>query len=464
MDEDEVLEAAERSSPIVLTPSQPFPPRSRTRSGSIAGTALGRRTKSRNTAVRPSLLGAIEFRDVVNSLAENSSANSLAIFGDLDASGSSDGRPPSRISIGHRSLSHVPRAGSQHDGTVRPSHRRAVSATEVPLETPLEFDASVWDKPLGSADKAGRVDLIDLSEGVENPWKSTSASASPLHPRQLLKLDTSMLPQNVVSASPLPVTPRPRPASQNKAVRKVPSIILVNEAGQETPVTLLSPPDTPTGVRIPSWMVSSGRRRRKIKLALRSLKGALFPSLNGFRQKSIVAAFLAIVSTPAVFVLIITLPVVDEEGDDDASEYQEKEIVISHHTLTSQPPPEDEDEEEQEGWQDRARLRNDHIAHVLHSPVAFRRSGPLPDSYSAPVDLDGVDAELVRQQPDAYTEFDVDGNPREYFPSGGLSPPASIKGDLDQDAMDQKVSDALILVQCALSPFFVVMTTLGRLP
>jgi sodium/potassium/calcium exchanger 6 len=467
LDEDEILEITERSSPITLTASNPTRPDGRQRAHSVAGTGLGRRTKTRNTAVRPSLLGAIEFRDVVNSLAESSGANALSVFGNLD--GPREGRQSSRYSVGGRSLSQLPDAALDHERpdsprSERPTHRRAISTAGITPTRQSDFDPSIWDRSPRSS--KSQVDLIDLSEGVENPWKSSPTAASPLLPRQLLKIDTHVGQSDAVSASPLPITPLPQ---QSKVIRKVPSIVLVNESGQATPVTLLSPPETPTGLRIPKWMVSSGRRRRKVRMVLTALRGALFPSLADFRKKSIVASFLALVSAPAILVLVITLPVVDEEADQEDACMDEKDIVVSHHTLTAgadEPVDDGRDEEERQGWQERARLRNEHIAHVMHSPAAFHHHSS--DSYSRPLDLHSVDVELVRDQyfpdQDPPPEISIQSPQasRQYLLNGGPSPPASVRADLDQCAVDLKVGDALVLLQCALSPFFVVMALLGE--
>jgi hypothetical protein len=46
-----------------------------------------------------------------------------------------------------------------------------------------------------------------------------------------------------------------------------------------------------------------------------SLYITIFPTLRGFRSKSLVQKFIAIVALPAVFLLTITLPVVDSEAE-----------------------------------------------------------------------------------------------------------------------------------------------------
>ena len=63
---------------------------------------------------------------------------------------------------------------------------------------------------------------------------------------------------------------------------------------------------------------------------LHVLFATLFPTLQGWREKTIWDKFLSTVSVPSIFLLVITLPVVDSETSDDDSSTED--TVLEHWT------------------------------------------------------------------------------------------------------------------------------------
>lgn len=319
---------------------------------------MHRRAKTRST-VRPSLLGAIEFRDVVNSLREDSGARTLAVFGAL-------GNEP------HTHATFVGQEGEIHDRMAggRPrasSHSGALRLVEAAAAVAADDDDDVSRPPLAETDGKGHgrrttwsaaelastagsdesrpgwgetdeeddderaatreEPLIDLSQGVENPWQSSngrSAGHSRDGSRHSLQLD---IPTYQYRASSKQSRSRPSSTLQRtgsgvsvdvdgKKIRRVPSIMLTSATGDEEIVQESATiPDPPESVPF--------RHRRGYRIA-RAVFIALFPSLQDFWSKSIVGKATALLCVPAILLLNLTLPVVDSEQDECAS-MEEKE-------------------------------------------------------------------------------------------------------------------------------------------
>lgn len=199
-------------------------------------------------------------------------------------------------------------------------HRRAVS--ELPLgggwgkSSAAEEEGEEDDE---QEERGRRSPLIDLSEGVENPWHGSRSRADS---RTSLHIDIPAFPSSAASArmrsnppSQLRRTASGHSVDQDgKRIRKVPSILLTSASGDESLVQ-------------PSSIIPPGRfaitHRRGYRIA-RAVFLALFPSLQDFREKSWVGRGTAILCVPAILLLNLTLPVVDSEADDCAS-LEEKE-------------------------------------------------------------------------------------------------------------------------------------------
>ncbi|KAM0754539.1 hypothetical protein T439DRAFT_377003 [Meredithblackwellia eburnea MCA 4105] len=351
LDEDTLVSLAERGTPVTIT---------RQRSSSVATTAhspLGRRPKTRST-VRPSLLGAIEFRDVVNSLRQDSSARTLAVFGSAGDEGHAHAAvvgPEGYFNHHYQTQAGVlatPEEGVVKN-TARRGHGRSASHAGVMRSdfssgfTPVRSDAlrdsvssldstptgdllggrGPWDtREVDEEGEGGEGPLIDLSAGVENPWRSLKVDIPPFSSTAA----TSSLRRK---ASAVSLNASGGPGAPKSAV---PSIMLTTEAGAESRLTS----DTASVKR------GGGRGKVTRLLAFRHSQGyliaravflALFPSLQDFGAKSYVGKATAVLCVPAILLLNLTLPVVDIEEDDCASIEDKEGLVGEGGVFTASP-------------------------------------------------------------------------------------------------------------------------------
>lgn len=423
--------------------------------------ALRSRHRSKSLSIgrtRPSLLGAVEFRDVVNSLAADSSVSKqLAAFPDIaEESPERPQRPFSlRRATSHKEV-HPARTSSRDGSTFRmPAHQRSRSIA--PAEGCSNGEPMSHSIP----------DLVDLD--VANPWKQdhdliahhhATSEGSDSTPSTATLREAGMRPKDVLrlhipsDESPNPFNPsfpfsppQPTPGSV-RSIHKVPSIVVMNESGQISPASV---PGTPVRAlsRRETFVAAitpfSDGRRRKVRCLGRAICGTLFPSLGGFRNKSWVAALLAIAAVPAIFCLVLTLPVVDEEGDaSSASDLHEKEV---------HPPYKDDEEEYRAERRDKARKRDEHIAHQLHSPVMFHSSSR--DGYfdAKAVNADDLEDSLRQLTGEGEQSKDQSRPPSFYE---DRTPPSSPVSDEEQAAADRQVSTCLTTVQCIAAPVFCV--------
>ena len=243
-----------------------------------------------------SLLGAIEFRDVVNSLRKESESHS------------STPRSPSLIgesredyfgpisAYGHRRA--LSQGGSLKKSSQTRGRQRA--ATYRPhLETQGRFASSPEVARVSSASPSREV----LANGSapppdSNPWED-----------QLGNPASSLGPTDPSSPKP----PRPRVQIPTKPTRdhsSLPTFSVTDPEGNAA-----APPDTAAASRssrTPSPSPPSHESRFRIRRHTRMALRVLFPSLQSFRHKSYIGMALAIMSVPAILALTLTLPVVDD--------------------------------------------------------------------------------------------------------------------------------------------------------
>ncbi|BGP38365.1 hypothetical protein JCM10449v2_002297 [Rhodotorula kratochvilovae] len=360
-------------------PPSPSPSRSRAQSiASFSGAAGGgisarpaptplSHARRRSRSVRPSLLGAIEFRDVVNSLSadRSSAANVLAVFGGAHQhhahAQSHEALEEAEDEMGlgfgggrqaqgrRRALSQPNRPGALTlgggdddvlaEGVLREAEQRRRG------RLPLGDRRTTWTGPTGAGSDSdeeeaplrARNGLIDLSAGVDDPWKGARSPLTDEH---------------------------------GGRIKRVPSILLTTDSGSDT--ILADPPSPPAGDRdgrdSPSRRTPHPPRKHHL---LHAARCALFPSLQSFRSKSLLGKCTALLCVPALLVLNLTLPVVEEPSDDGSHAWTEEKFVAtpglrveSRHVDAGSSS--DEDEEDASEDVDGAIER---IGHALHSPA-----------------------------------------------------------------------------------------------
>lgn len=260
-----------------------------------------------------SLLGAIEFRDVVNSLRKTSGSRSPSPVSGTptgDDHGDYFSRPHRRSSshdfavspILARSASRVTR-GRRRTVSTQPGSRMVQSPLVPHPSAPL---TAVEPHPPSHPD-ADRIAQTDQSPPEPNPWQDHPSLTPPTHPTHPSHPAVPPLgkPDRPRVLIPPQISPRP---SHTPAI---PSISVIDPSGianapsgsGESSPTPSPPP--------PSSSESRFRLRRRARTTLR----ILFPSLQSFRHKSILGMIIAVFSVPAILALTLTLPVVDDGRD-----------------------------------------------------------------------------------------------------------------------------------------------------
>lgn len=329
----------------------------------------GRRTHSTVAPIRPSLVGALEFRSVLSSLtrsrnmrlaplqrgySDHNSAGLLArsttdlgtmepyqdnpaatqstphlpirdralSSGDVPRhlpsggveytpwfgqSRDSSRQPPASVENGRESRSPSARAPRKRDRLMSVA-RRAIGAQE---RTPSPATSSTIDGRLAPPDMRPRSTFLSPEIAAEPTERSTPALSlqipSPkLHPYQNFSQNSSP------SLSPFPgLYDSPVVAGQQSAG--------VSHAMLPTPgaydydhIPGLDPPNSPKPIR---WWPY------RVLPPPHVLWRTMFPTLQGWRDKSIWDKVFSIFSIPSVFLLVITLPVVETDSTDDEDEH-----------------------------------------------------------------------------------------------------------------------------------------------
>ncbi|CAK7266875.1 hypothetical protein SEPCBS119000_002253 [Sporothrix epigloea] len=329
----------------------------------------GRRRTTATTPIRPSLLGALEFRSVLASLQRSGTMHlapidrrrstnqrrpglargaSVSALGGVDTQGSSafDTAHESQDRLSHSSV--LPQDASQRGAGTGPDGRsRALSSGDRPFswaEDNLELgppllrytdaedpaDAAWPPSPRGESTRASTVQT-PLASPFTQPVPASSTHQQ--HPSQplpgagggpLLQTPSSpydstrLSPHSSPALSPFPgVTDSPMPLSPLLPSR-TPSLPLLRPGSHSADDGSSFPGlDDRTKVYKPiKWWPY------KRLPAPHVIVNTLFPSLIGWRKKTVWDKFVCLVSAPTVLLLVVTLPVVDVDmpGDDEEEE------------------------------------------------------------------------------------------------------------------------------------------------
>ncbi|GAA98781.1 uncharacterized protein L969DRAFT_18398 [Mixia osmundae IAM 14324] len=458
-DEDALLSITDRGTPVTLSRNRSI---NRPRSASTAtvpyhpshGSARRTRTKM---AVRSSLLSAIEFRDVVNSLQADSTARTLAVFGQagLPDTPHFHGVQTGPARIGHgRSRSH---AGLDTERQAsRQRHARHLSDLNSPRSAVSPLPTSAM-----SSEEAG------------DPFAEVfgQVTAGRLTPRDLMAKKTSQSSrrsEETVGTPPLIEVDDPwrstTPERPSKLRLQIPtgSAIVTESPVQELPSILVT---TDQGKPLRVGSQSSLKRyatfehyggRAKVKKIFRTIIASYFPSLQDIKSKSIVGTVVAIVCAPALLVLNLTLPVVDEEDDECCEVLPEPDLLpddaeapelrVETPTTASQTEESDPEEALVRSQQAVWRRRDQDIAHVLHAQAVHHHSPALHPMH--------------RADDSAY----IEGNSLidHAILSKGEEQQQQSESDLQVDGLTHfQLWRAMTTLQCFFAPIFVVVALLG---
>lgn len=301
------------------------------------------------TPIRPSLVGALEFRSVLSSLQKSRSSHTIPInplrrYSDVptpsvegasslhgfapgeEGSYFSTGPPhagvPARqraksayevtrpTTDGPRSESFAPRLDIANLATQRAGPRPEQSlrlTLPAPLLSPAIVDTPTALSPVpGDEESGARSPIARSVKGVrlQPPDANHGQRASP----RLSPLHTAVVsPGGSVSSTPL--SPFPAYRDESPLTSRPPSLYLPEpsiSAGYAT-----SQIDGITGSKPLKWWPYEKLPAPQV------IAATLFPTLFTWADKTWWDKFLAVVATPSVFLLTITLPVVEPEGDEE---------------------------------------------------------------------------------------------------------------------------------------------------
>ncbi|KAF2749801.1 hypothetical protein M011DRAFT_475139 [Sporormia fimetaria CBS 119925] len=343
---------------------------------------LGSRRNTHNP-IRPSLVGALEFRAVLTSLQRSRNIQSMPInlrrYSDDPnftsaqqqdlISGSSDPapRPPYDVRESSDASAHVSRPSAHVQGTTA-GRIRAVSANDmesVRLDPQAVYSRPVpsIDIPPTSPDQDGHAYVaqrqvppsptISLSPPPSgHPSRSASPAPSSLRNQYADRLappsvdGTASLSQRTISAGP---SPSSSPVLEGRGRRTRPSNPKLIVPGASSPPVPFPPytdypfsagdSSRPPSLRLPSpsaspeslfptdRLLEARSQMRsptwwpgKVLPELNILLGTLFPTLGNWQDKNIFEKLLGIVAAPSVFLLTVTLPVVESQKDDESTD------------------------------------------------------------------------------------------------------------------------------------------------
>jgi sodium/potassium/calcium exchanger 6 len=278
-----------------------------------------------------SLLGAIEFRDAINTLRKEGNAGGM-----LTGRSELDGTIPLGSGESHREAdfsdyfgpispfssahyhSHVQ---PQHHGHRRRADGRNKSVTGIPRSQ------------LNLSESSPREEITGGSRVI--PLLSTSASrlrsksSSNIHEHRDLGLSRSstigtdhpqLVNEHVERASDsLPSAGTPGTSTPTHlGHRPVPSINLIT-AGDDNEDMMYGAGEThqlyPADSGDAAQNSARTRKRDKLWNVVHETFHVLFPALQGFRHKSLTGKILGVFASPAILALTLTLPVVDDEAE-----------------------------------------------------------------------------------------------------------------------------------------------------
>lgn len=460
-----------------------------------------------NLVPRHSLLSAIEFRDVVQSLRRDAIADrSQELFQSWDP----ERFLPSNYSQPHhhthanmsRSISGEVRANGSPKQRQRAGHNRVLSmgpsiGTSAGMGRSASTSSGLRRKTTGAHDgEAFNQQDRDQAHGspntaggsveagnLEDPWREhlpgdaceplgspalplNNGSHDPLHETQLRKsLPKLQIPQWDTKAA------RSEEARRNLQARK--RLEVTREATNETATSI-----SPRKDRFDSF--TSQRRIRPERSAselmawkVRVILNALFPSLRYIHVKSWLGAAVSIATSPAILLLNLTLPVVDDEAEraerendvdeadpigavrlgGDESQLRAENAYDEEGTLDSEVTPSTANrpwsaEERVEAMEDAERAENAHRDQEIASALRH-----LPSMAASPLSLGSGprSAGGLLRLPATQSSLPVDSA----TDADGSSFMSHESCEAEDQEMRRSIRRFLILCQCVCAPTFV---------
>ncbi|OTA94425.1 hypothetical protein M434DRAFT_29910 [Hypoxylon sp. CO27-5] len=333
----------------------------------------GRRSNTTTiTPIRPSLVGALEFRSVLSSLQEESNLRMRPIYHGRSTSVDllQAGRPMVRGSKsvhtiqGVKDASVATRSRSQSSGTAP----TLIDINPASQESSEGRGRNPSPHTIGGKLAPPPNDLIVGLE-AENPTTEDLPSKPPPHLHRLRIPSPHGSEGSSPSLSPFP------------AFTESPLVI---EGSQHIPHLMLPPAFEERSPPFPGLVEDTNSKPVRwwpyqVLPPPDTIFYTLFPTFQGWRSKTIWDKFVSIISMPSIFLLVITLPVVETEtSDDDSEESAVEQLASSHQGNTAAPVPEEpaisiQPETEWQRYRRRTRSRGSSRS---HSPSVISLTAP----------------------------------------------------------------------------------------
>ncbi|KAI0535476.1 Sodium/calcium exchanger protein-domain-containing protein [Xylaria digitata] len=397
----------------------------------------GRRSNTTITPIRPSLVGALEFRSVLASLQKEGNVRMRPINPRIH----STGHPRVDSYLAHQEQA-SPLLDIDHDTIVQATRSRTLSSGDVPATIDSDItEPSLVDEGIRSHGLhiiGGRLAPPLLSDRLPDPSPPSERGSQLLTP-SLHPLHTQSPPNSERSSpqlSPFPgYTDSPlvmNPTMQQPSYLNLPSPAV----DLPLPVSSLTGHTGPKPVR---WWPYRILPPPHIVLS------TLFPTLQAWQTKSIWDKFISVISVPSIFLLVITLPVVEAEtADDDIDDIADQSSLVHLHAVPSVAVESGEPIEQETEWQ---RYRRS----TLSSRATSRSPSP------SRTNLDGSQI----------TVTDADTSTAPTPPTIQVQPPKP-PSDLGHDAStiveeDQGWNRWLLILQIFIGPLFCVLVVWANL-
>ncbi|KAI1142749.1 hypothetical protein F5Y05DRAFT_366033 [Hypoxylon sp. FL0543] len=333
----------------------------------------GRRSNTTTiTPIRPSLVGALEFRSVLSSLQDEGNVRMRPLHHGRTLSAELLQTGRTRVQ-GSKSVHTIQDVKDASVAARTRSRSSGAASTLIDVNSALQASSEGRGRNHSPHTIGGKLapPLNDLLRG-RDAESSAAEDLSPNPPPQLHRLRIPS-PQRSETSSP---SLSPFPAFTE-------SPLVMTESSQQIPHLML-----PQAVeeRSPSFHSLDGENSKPIRWwpyqvlpPPDTIFYTLFPTLQGWRNKTIWDKFVSIISLPSIFLLVITLPVVETEASDDDSEDSAVEQLASAPLgntaapVSTEPGVAIEPETEWQRYRRRTRSRG---SSRTHSPSVISLTGP----------------------------------------------------------------------------------------
>lgn len=278
------------------------------------------RSNTTITPIRPSLVGALEFRSVLASLqrARNMHLTPLPPRDYFDAAHAASSSADDLRIQGGRAGSHLSVPATNRDRALSSGHT-PLNLDSVQLPKP-NFVVNTSTPPESPNDQRPIPPIAGvLHESAEHGLVETPPQLQPSSRGSNLQLQIpspsgrssghsspSLSPFPGLSESPQPMTPNPQAPASN--------FMLPNASGRRRSTHGIHVDEQEDSPRPVKWWPY------KVLPPPHILLGTLFPTLQGWGDKTIWDKIVSAASVPSIFLLVVTLPVVETDNDDMESD------------------------------------------------------------------------------------------------------------------------------------------------